>query len=561
MATLAQARLAACDKRKYATYQILSLVPVPKPGIGTMAVDDHWRLYYDPNFLDGVTIPQAVGVILRESAHLLFGHSQRAKMLGITADSALDWNIATNASINDILRAEGVELPPDSVFPDKLGFPAGKAAETYYDLIRRKRQDEEQAAQQAQEQAQQGQDGDESEQGDSDSQTDKDASDEQPDAGNGQDENQGDGDESDAQDTGDQDDDADEQGQPGESAGRDDSGDPESDGEGESTPGGDAHGDSGDEGELRGGEGQGGEDSEDGGESAAGVGTGGQPSDASDDGESGNDASDGGQIARYPGEGGSCSDGIRRPWEDDPPADDDGDEQDGDTAPRGVPKWEQDLIREQVAKAAEKFKGNMPGGMLGEIDKILNPRVDPRRLLMRAVRANTDNACRSGGGRFTYRRPSRRPSFGGTVRPSSFQPIPRIVVLVDTSGSMDSEDLGLALGLVGNVLNGLRLRDGVQVVCADAAIQWAGKVFDPSKIVIAGRGGTEMGKMMEAVVRDAKRGEKPELVICVTDAATDWPRKKLDVPCVACVTRGSRNSFYVKRIPAWIETVILKETE
>lgn len=554
MATLAQARLAACDKRKYATYQILSLVPVPKPGIGTMAVDEHWRLYYDPKFLDGLTIPQAAGVILHESAHLLFGHSQRAKMLGITLETHDDWNLATDASINDILRAEGVELPPDGVYPDKLGFPGGKAAETYYDLIRRKRQEQEQAAQQAQEQEQQGQDGDESEQGDSDSQEQEDASESEPDAGNGQSEDTGDGDEpQDAQDTGDESNDG-EDGQTRQQGPETDAQAGQDDDSGTEPEGDDPGRGCGDQGDA---------DSE---APESEHPTGGCPDrmeqgDGSD--SEGLDAESEQPVARYPGEGGSCSDGIRRPWEDDPPADEDGDEQDGegDATPRGVPKWEQDLIREQVAKAAEKFKGNMPGGMLGEIDRILNPRIDPRRLLMRAVRANTDNACRSGGGRFTYRRPARRPSFGGTVRPSNFQPIPRIVVLVDTSGSMDVEDLGLALGLVGNVLNGLRLRDGVQVVCADAAIQWAGKVFDPSKIVLAGRGGTEMGEMMEDVVRDAKRGEKPELVICVTDAATDWPRKKLDVPCVACVTRGSRDNFWVKRIPAWIETVILKETE
>lgn len=530
MATLAQSRLAACDKRKYATYQILSLVPVCKPGLGTMAVDSHWRLYYDPAFLDGLSIEQAAGVILHESAHLLFGHAERAKMHGINDATHQNWNVACDCAINDILVAEGVELPPDGCFPSKFGFPGGKSAETYYELLTKKQQDEQQAAQQAQ-QGDENEDESESTEGGSDASDDEQDSQEGDSEGETKDDNQQE-----------QGSDGDDDGQQGSEADAESGEDDDSESESAS---GDSPGDGGEQG------------SDDSATGDAEQSTGGR-SDRLEQGDGGDSEGLGSQeqAVAKPGEGGSCSDGIQRPWEDDPPADDDSDvPPDGDNPePRGVPEWEQKVILQQVANAAEKFKGDLPGAMQEALDQILNPRVDPRKLLMRAVRAHSDNIVQTGAGRFTYRRPSRRPGFGGTVRPSSFAPLPRITVIIDTSGSMDQRDLGMAVGLVANVLNGLRLRDGLRVVCADADLQWTGKVFDPSKIELCGRGGTDMRQAIVDVIANAKRDERPELIVVVSDGETDWPPKSVGIPVVACITRKSR--FYP--VPSWMQTVYMK---
>ena len=40
-AILAQARLKACKHWPFASHAILSMVPVPRPGLGTLAVDQH----------------------------------------------------------------------------------------------------------------------------------------------------------------------------------------------------------------------------------------------------------------------------------------------------------------------------------------------------------------------------------------------------------------------------------------------------------------------------------------------------------------------------------------
>ena len=63
---LAQARLRACRYWPFASHAILSLVPVDKPGLETLAVDQHGRLYFDENFIGQLSLEQAAGVILHE---------------------------------------------------------------------------------------------------------------------------------------------------------------------------------------------------------------------------------------------------------------------------------------------------------------------------------------------------------------------------------------------------------------------------------------------------------------------------------------------------------------
>jgi hypothetical protein len=250
-----------------------------------------------------------------------------------------------------------------------------------------------------------------------------------------------------------------------------------------------------------------------------------------------------------PGESGSCSDGQQRPWE---LGDEDGEGQPGDSdEPAGVDEHDQDQIVQQVAERIEKSQGQGSGGMRAFANSVLHPKIDPRRLLMRAVQAHTENIVSGGGGRFSYRRPARRQGTGGLIRPRSFRTVPRILVILDTSGSMDQRDLGLGLGLVAKVLSGLNLRDGVRVITGDSGANWAERVFDHSKIELHGRGGTDMGK----IITEADEAESVDLIICVTDGVTPWPMKKPKAPLVVCLTREECGYHPV---PLWADRVNLR---
>lgn len=201
-----------------------------------------------------------------------------------------------------------------------------------------------------------------------------------------------------------------------------------------------------------------------------------------------------------------------------------------------------------MAEAIEA-KGGGSGGWSSFIQNILHPRIDPKTLLTMAIRQAVDQVS-GGHDDTTYRRPSRRQSIGGVIRPSRVALIPRICVIVDSSGSMSQKDLGYALGLIGKVLSGFRLRDGVQVMIGDTSVQSCEKVFDPKRLSIKGGGGTEMDRL---IVEAAKLTPQPQLIVVATDGYTAWPRQAVGVPVVACLTRESTK----RDVPAWIKTIVL----
>lgn len=123
--TLQAARLRLATDRPYYGACLWSLVPVPAPGLGTLAVDQHHRLYYDPDVVDAWSTDQVVAVIEHEVGHLVRGHFERGRGL----DPAR-WNVAGDAEINDDLQ--GRPLPQGAIFPETLGCPNGRIAEEYY---------------------------------------------------------------------------------------------------------------------------------------------------------------------------------------------------------------------------------------------------------------------------------------------------------------------------------------------------------------------------------------------------------------------------------------------
>ena len=130
---LAQARLRACQRWPFASHAILSMVPVERPGFGTLSVDQHWRLYFDESALAEMGTEEAAGVILHELDHLLKRHHKRGKfMVGEDASRWDLWNFATDAAINAGLRTEGIPLPEGVVFPETIGQPDGLSAEEYF---------------------------------------------------------------------------------------------------------------------------------------------------------------------------------------------------------------------------------------------------------------------------------------------------------------------------------------------------------------------------------------------------------------------------------------------
>ena len=223
---------------------------------------------------------------------------------------------------------------------------------------------------------------------------------------------------------------------------------------------------------------------------------------------SGNDA---GKPTRSAEEGnwldcGSGADGLDRPGAE----------------PGGLPGWQADLLRRQVAQevvAHAKQAGHVPAGLLRWAQETLDPKVNWRALLAAELRRAVAQV--GGAVDYSYRRPSRRsPVAGPVVLPALRRPVPEVAVVCDSSGSMSSELLAMALAEVEGLLRSLGLARQVRVLACDTAVGPAQRVTSARQVQLVGGGGTNMGAGIAAA---AALRPRPLVTVVLTDGHTPWP--------------------------------------
>jgi predicted metal-dependent peptidase len=225
----------------------------------------------------------------------------------------------------------------------------------------------------------------------------------------------------------------------------------------------------------------------------------------------------------------------------------------GDAAP-GVPAVEADAIRRQTAdsiRAHHRSRGTMPGGWRRWAETILEPTIDWRRALTGAVREAA--AWASGAVDYTYRRPSRRgAALPGVVLPTLRQPVPRVAIVVDTSGSMGDDDLAAAMGEIAGVLRAVGIGGNrVAVLACDADVQAVRRVTTVDQVELAGGGGTDLRIGIEAALRGPR---PPQIVVVLTDGETPWPDTAPAGSRIIAALVGSAPSAP----PSWIESVYVR---
>ncbi len=211
---------------------------------------------------------------------------------------------------------------------------------------------------------------------------------------------------------------------------------------------------------------------------------------------------------------GSGCDGRPRPW--------DGDD-DGEGRQPGLSETSRRLVERDVARRIREHhrrRGTVPAGWLRWADEVLEPTVSWRRLLAAAIRQGLAEVA--GRVDFTYRKPSRRASATpDVVMPSMRQPLPKVAMVLDTSGSMDDRMLAQCLAEVGGVLRSLGVaRQALRIVCCDAQAYEAQRVMRAGDVELLGGGGTDMGA---GLARAAALRPRPDLVVVLTDGYTPWP--------------------------------------
>ncbi|MFI6762816.1 VWA-like domain-containing protein [Micromonospora sp. NPDC050417] len=233
---------------------------------------------------------------------------------------------------------------------------------------------------------------------------------------------------------------------------------------------------------------------------------------------------------------GSGAHGLDRPWET------------GASA-GGVSEVEAGAIRRETARAVRahvRGRGTVPAGWQRWATEVLEPKVDWRRALTGVVREAA--AWASGAVDYTYHRPSRRSSaLRGVVLPSLRQPVPRVAIVVDTSGSMGEAQLTEALSEVAGVLRAVGIGGNrVTVLSCDAAVHVVRQVHTVGEVRLAGGGGTDL----RVGVTEALK-VRPHVVVVLTDGYTPWP----ETPLVATRVIAGLIGENPPEPPPWITTI------
>ncbi|MCF6476547.1 hypothetical protein FAF44_50695, partial [Nonomuraea sp. MG754425] len=128
------------------------------------------------------------------------------------------------------------------------------------------------------------------------------------------------------------------------------------------------------------------------------------------------------------------------------------------------------------------------------------------------------------------------------VLPALVRPLPRVSVLVDTSGSVTRPALVQALGELDGVLRASGHRR-VDVTCCDTKAYPAQRVRAAAQVELVGGGGTDLRPGFEAAAPGA------DVLIVLTDGDTPWPDRRPRPHVVACLF-GTRH-----QAPPWAEAV------
>lgn len=186
--------------------------------------------------------------------------------------------------------------------------------------------------------------------------------------------------------------------------------------------------------------------------------------------------------------------------------------------------------------------GRDPGGFLERV-KVENSRLLNWRAVLRSF------FQRMGSIRPDMSRPSRRTLVYRCLGKKLYFPKLRrqtggtVMVVVDSSGSVDSQSLKMFLGEVASCSRAFRdLR--VLLYCCDTQLHFLGEFTGevPSSVDIKGRGGTSFKPPFDEAERLSAEGRKIQLLIYFTDGECDYPdfgKRPPQYPVLWCMNKLS----------------------
>lgn len=477
-------RMMAHQYFPYLSPYVYSLVPVERPGLGTMAVDTQGRMYYDPEFCEKITLNEGAYVVLHEAWHLILRHCHRAEGIigkSPTARQRRWYNIAVDLVVWELMEGIAEHAPKGGVTWEamKAQYPAlqrNMLPEAIYTIIA--------------------------------------AHHEQPPQGKSDDFQPGDEQDEDTPDMEPADDNDDtEIGQPGRKVnkpGESEDKDESEDGNGGGKPepvdqDQDGDGKDGDKGDQDGPQGKGS----------------GSDEEVADDG--------------FDLHGGSAADGERRDYEEEPNPNWDAFIE--DQLLSAVEK----RIEEQESKWTPG-RGTIPGCLKETIKRKLRPQPNPWDSLRATVAKCAAN--HRGAPDYTYQRPNRRQyAMPGAPRLKGQRKYaPKAVVIIDTSGSMTKQCKVKCLQVVAQ---GLQSIGEFPVICGDTRVASDIKVSNlKDQFEMPGGGGTDMRVLIEY----AEKKYKPDVIVIGTDGGTPWPSSPTKAQLIIALTQELDTPKWATRV-------------
>jgi len=184
-------------------------------------------------------------------------------------------------------------------------------------------------------------------------------------------------------------------------------------------------------------------------------------------------------------------------------------------------RW-QNALAEAMAihetwKAGGTGRGDLPGSVLETIKSILAPEVNWIERVFQMAEGHLR------GDSLSYSRLSKRGIALDTILPGRGRNRPRLGWVLDTSGSMGSDDLALMGGIGEQVASVYEA--SCRMIHVDAGVTVDEEVDDLASYFqgtweVKGRGGTVFEPALEALTND---GEPVDLVILCTDGYVSWP--------------------------------------
>lgn len=129
-------RVRAAELMPYFTTALFAMIPVRSEDVPTAATDTRWRLYWNPRFIERLSINEVAAVWLHEVQHVVLDHAGRFAALLEPQHRQPLFNCAADAAINAALRQSRITMPGKAWYPEHIpGAEDGMSTEQMYRLL------------------------------------------------------------------------------------------------------------------------------------------------------------------------------------------------------------------------------------------------------------------------------------------------------------------------------------------------------------------------------------------------------------------------------------------